>query len=288
MQVKDRIAAMKMAAKEKSMPAGKPVADVVSPVAVQSGAQTPVLPPIAPSAPPKRRSWSGLQAGAGVEAPAAPRDDGPNEGPEGFEAPTPEASVPQTLFAEQTGGPAYPLKPSRAQRLHKLSADASANKPPPVPASLATEVKAPAQAWLHANLPAGSGYTEEEWVAAEAAHPGMVVFEVLKTTERGLVAIPAQTGGGLIQQMLARSLVIHEKAAPDCPWADHASARVEHTGDLGVQKYIVVRSMAAREEDPWLDGSTLKMPVKDAPAPTPRSAPARSRAERFREASRAA
>ena len=130
------------------------------------------------------------------------------------------------------------------------------------------------QHWDDPNRPAGTGYTEEEWLAAEAAHPGCVVYEILKPAERGLVAMPSVA----TDPLLKRSLVILE--AVDTQWKGNATARIEHHGELGVFSYLVVRSEAERQKNIWADGS--KMIIRDGPPQEEQAPTERSRADRYR------
>lgn len=130
------------------------------------------------------------------------------------------------------------------------------------------------QAWDDPNRPAGTGYTEEEWLAAEAAHPGCVVYEILKPAERGLVAMPSVA----TDPLLKRSLVILE--AVDTPWKGNATARIEHHGELGVFNYVVVRCEVERQKNIWADGS--KMVIRDGPPQEEQAPKERTRADRYR------
>lgn len=130
------------------------------------------------------------------------------------------------------------------------------------------------QRWDDPNRPAGTGYPEEEWLAAEAAHPGCVVYEILKPAERGLVAMPSVA----TDPLLKRSLVILESV--DTPWKGNATARIEHHGELGVFSYLVVRCEAERQKNSWADGS--KMIIRDGPPQEEQAPIERSRADRYR------
>lgn len=106
-----------------------------------------------------------------------------------------------------------------------------------------------------------------------------MIFEMLKSAERGLLAKPNDG----YDDVFSRSLVIHEMA--DCPYSSHATIRMEHHGEFGVFTYAVVRSRQSRERSPWVDGS--KLVTKDLahtpPEPPPGQRPGGAgRAQRYR------
>lgn len=145
--------------------------------------------------------------------------------------------------------------------------------------ALRDELPQDANAWKDPDRPAGSEYSNEEWDAAEAASPGMTVFEMLKADERALVA-KEQDANDVV---LKRSLLVHELA--DCDWRSHASVVMEHYGKFGQSRYQVIRSQTERQKFPWADGSKLVIRDKGFEEPTPEQARANkagSRAERFR------
>jgi hypothetical protein len=133
----------------------------------------------------------------------------------------------------------------------------------------------PVQAWDDPRRPAGSDYSEEEWLQAEVAHPGHAIMEVVKPHERALVAKLNDAFGGVLH----RSMVIDRRV--NSPWKAHATVQIEHHGEFGVTPYDVVRSATQVALAPWAEGS--KMVMRDAgheeEAKQERGS---SRAERFR------
>jgi hypothetical protein len=133
----------------------------------------------------------------------------------------------------------------------------------------------PVQGWDDPRRPAGSDYSEEEWLQAEVAHPGHAIMEVVKPHERALVAKLNDAFGGVLH----RSMVIDRRV--NSPWKAHATVQIEHHGEFGVTPYDVVRSATQVALAPWAEGS--KMVMRDAgheeEAKQERGS---SRAERFR------
>jgi hypothetical protein len=140
----------------------------------------------------------------------------------------------------------------------------------------------PKLVWADPARPPGSGYSEEEWAAAELANPGCTVMEMLKPQERALVAMPTPDPlPSHMADLLRRSLVIHDLVNSD--WAAAlASAKIEHHGAFGRFTYLVVRCQREREKNSWLDGATMTLRDTEAPSPTEEQVRAQSRSQRYR------
>jgi len=123
--------------------------------------------------------------------------------------------------------------------------------------------------WEDPDRPAGSEYSQDEWLQAEAQNPGYSILEVCKPKQRSLVA----KSGDAMDVVLHRSLVIDRRV--DSPWHAHATVHVEHYGEFGVNRYSVVRSINQAAKAPWADGS--KMVMRDAGYEEPSPAQTRSR-----------
>lgn len=112
--------------------------------------------------------------------------------------------------------------------------------------------------WDNENIPAGSGFTEEEWLAAEAMEPGGFVFEVLTGDERGLVHYPREKMNIIHTTVLQRSLIVLAKHKDKTPFFNEACVTIHHkTEDMGVFTYKAIIARARLKTDGWIRGSVL-------------------------------
>jgi len=140
----------------------------------------------------------------------------------------------------------------------------------------------PELVWEDPARPPGSGYSEEEWAAAELANPGCTVMEMLKPQERALIAMPTPDPlPSRMGDLLRRSLLIHDLVNSE--WSALASAKIVHHGALGRFTYQVVRCQLEREKNPWLDNSIMTLRDTNAPnASEEGRTPPTSRSQRYR------
>lgn len=142
----------------------------------------------------------------------------------------------------------------------------------PVPASRATSgdqeqdrpqgtppLVAPTAAWNDPNRPEGSGFTEEEWLAAEDGGRN-VVFEVVKPAERGLVAIERSNVDPVHELLLERSLLVPSRhaLARGLPCDARVIHRDESINPDGPIEFNLVRTHRARSETGHYNGSILR------------------------------
>ncbi len=198
----------------------------------------------------------------------------------------PARVAPATITPPEAVTPTAPsVTPSRSTRFARPPPAVQIPAPRPsspasgTPRQIRAEPPQDLTAWEDPDRPAGSGYSKEEWDAAEAASPNMIVFEMLKADERALVSKEKDAN----DVVLNRSLLVHELAT--CEWRSQASAIMEHHGQFGLSRYQVIRSQAERQKFPWADGAKLVIRDKGFEEPTAeqsRANRASSRSERFR------
>lgn len=90
--------------------------------------------------------------------------------------------------------------------------------------------------WDDPDRPAGTGFSTQEWADVISSNPDKTVFEVLKSSERGLVTKDRDAN----DVVLHRSLVVHEMAT--CEWRSHATVKMEHHGEFGRHRYVIIRA----------------------------------------------
>lgn len=127
------------------------------------------------------------------------------------------------------------------------------------PAARRPAMELPEIQWDDPARPAGSSYSEQEWLDAEQGGAN-VVFEMVKPDEVGLCAIPRATMNGVEALLYSRSLVVSEDVESVSQWPVHA--RVIHRDpvlrDREVVQYRIVRAADEIKKTPWLQGSVLR------------------------------
>lgn len=234
------------------------------------------------------------EGGVSAEAPSS-SSNAPTAGPPG---PTPVTAQPPAAprtarFAPaRAGAQAAPLKKTTS---------APAASGPTIPTIVQPEsavvappdgppIAGPFEPWTDESIPRGSGFTAAQWLEAETAAQTVgandgetrSVFELIKGQERSLISLPAKEP--LLADLLARSLLIDERLIPNrAAWARNLqNATITfNSPQMGVFRFLVIRSEQRRKEAPWLDGSKLQMSLGGAAyadQDKPKSAPTPPRA----------
>lgn len=151
--------------------------------------------------------------------------------------------------------------PRAASRFGSISSSAArqvANQPNMghTPAARRTDSDVSELQWDDPARPAGSSYSEQEWLAAEDGGAN-VVFEMVKPGEVGLCAVPRASFNGALAALYSRSLIVSEDCVNAGQWPRHASIvhRDPVLGDREVITYRIVRAADAIKRDAWLQGT---------------------------------
>lgn len=145
------------------------------------------------------------------------------------------------------------------------------NPVPTQPAAQQQPLPEPAH-WPSQTTPPGSMYTDEQWQQAQQANPDCTVFEMIKSGEHALLAVPGLDPE--LATLYSHSLVVDLRAKHLVPWAEqYANAHLEHTSvEHGQVRYAIIRSACARNDTAYLNGSVVRIVDPGATAPARPSA----------------